>query len=280
MSQDQAPVEEADADPTEPPEPPALLVSHDPVGRVLTLTLNRPDRLNAVSLGLYRALIESLRAAEGEDDVRAVVITGAGRAFCVGADLKAHAGDEPTRADRKRYVRMAQRANRAVQRCRKPVIAAVNGHAIGAGMELALSCDLIIVAEEAKLRFPELVLGTFVGGGVTYTLPRRVGMARANELLLLGDFFTPHDAERMGLVNRVVKGAEVADTAHAIARRVANRAPRSVRHAKRLLNRRPARRSVALKREADALFDCMQTEDWREGLNAFHERREPRFHGR
>lgn len=261
--------------------PPAVLVHHEPGARIVVLTLNRPDRLNAVSLPMYEAIADTLRTADRDPDVRAVVITGRGRGFCVGADLKAHAGEEPTRADRRRYVRTAQRANRMVQRCGKPVIAAVNGHAIGAGMELALSCDLIVVAQEAKLRFPELALGTFVGGGVTYTLPRRVGWARANELLMVADFFTPRDAEQMGLVNRVVPAAEVLQTALQLAGRVAGRAPVSMRQAKSLLNASPRlRRSAAMRREEDALLACMETEDWREGLAAFHERREPLYHGR
>lgn len=261
--------------------PPALLVQHDASARVLTLTLNRPERLNAVSIEMYEALATALRAAHREDAVRAVVITGRGRAFCVGADLKAHAGAEPTRAERRAYIRTAQRANRAAQRCSKPVIAAVNGHAVGAGMELALSCDLIVVADSAKLRFPELALGTFVGGGVTYTLPRRVGMARASELLLLADFFTPRDAERMGLVNRVVSAAEVLETARQLAGRIAARAPVSVRHAKELLHAsQRLGRSAALRREERALLACMGTEDWREGIRAFHDRREPDYHGR
>lgn len=270
-----APVAEAE------PQEAALIVQHDAKARILLVMLNRPERLNAVNLEMYRGIAETLRTADRNDDVRAVVLAGRGRAFCVGADLKAHAGAEPTRAERRQYVRMAQRANRNVQRCGKPVIAAVNGHAIGAGMELALSCDLIVAAQEAKLRFPELALGTFVGGGVTYTLPRRVGWARANELLMLGDFFTPRDAERIGLVNRVVPATEVLQTAIQLAGRVAGRAPVAMRRAKTLLNAAPRlRRSDALRREADALLECMETQDWREGLAAFHERREPVYHGR
>jgi enoyl-CoA hydratase len=263
------------------PAPPALLTAHDTATRVLTLTLNRPDRLNAVSFDMYDAIVKAIRAAADDDSVRAIVVTGQGRAFCVGADLKAHAGEEPTRGDRKRYVRIAQRANRELQRCTRPVIAAVNGHAVGAGMELALSCDLIVVAEEARLRFPELALGTFVGGGVTYTLPRRIGMARASELLLLGDFFTARDALQMGLVNRVVKATEVLEMAQQLAGRVAGRAPLSVRHAKALLHTAHRfGRATALGREERALLACMDTEDWREGVRAFHERREPEYHGR
>jgi enoyl-CoA hydratase len=261
------------------PTPEPLLVAYE--DDIVRLTLNRPDRLNAVSAPLYDALVRALENAGADARVRAIVLTGAGRAFCVGADLKAHAGPEPTRRDRRRYVALAQRANRAVQTCAKPVVAAVNGHAIGAGLELALSADLVVVAREAKLRLPEIAIGTFVGGGLTYTLPQRVGMARAKEILLLGEFLTPDDALAYGLVNRVVPAADVADTAHDLAGRLARRAPIPMRRARQLLGRAlrwPASR--ALRAEADALLACMETEDWREGVRAFEERRDPVFRGR
>jgi enoyl-CoA hydratase len=250
------------------------------LGASATLTLNRPDRLNAVSLGLYRALIEVLQQLERDPSVRAIVLTGTGRAFCVGADLKAHDADEPSPAEKRVYVRTAQRAHRRMQRGAKPIIAAVNGHAIGAGLELALSSDFVLVSESAKLRFPEIAIGTFVGGGTVYTLPRRVGLLRAKELLLLGDFFSPHDAVSWGLANRVLPAEQVLPAALELAAQLARRAPRSIAHARRLLNHAPhmdPRRALTL--EANALLDCMQTRDWKEGLRAFHEKRDPEFTG-
>ncbi len=250
-------------------------------GAVLLLTLNRPHRLNAVSLPLYRALLGALDDLERDDSLRAAVLAGAGRAFCVGADLKAHAGGDPARAERRAYIRAAQRANARIQTCAKPVIAAVNGHAIGGGLELALSCDLIVVASEAKLRFPELALGTFVGGGVTYTLERRVGFAKARELLLLADFIGGDDAAAMGLANLSLPAEQVLGAALEWAERVASLAPASVRLAKRLLARAPfMQRAEVLRREALALDAIMGTEDWKEGIRAFHEKREPRYTGR
>jgi enoyl-CoA hydratase len=249
-------------------------------GPVALLRLNRPDRLNAVSLPLYEALTRTVRELNADRSIRVLVLTGAGRAFCVGADLKAHGGVEPTLPERRRYIVAAQRANRVLQRCRMPVVAAVNGHAVGAGLELALSADYVVVATEAKLRFPEIALGTFVGGGTIYTLPQRVGLLRAKELLLLAEFFTPADAVQMGLASEAVPAADVLPRALEVAGRLARRAPVSVRLAKRLLNAartEPADRLLRL--EASALLTCMQTRDWREGVDAFAERRDPEFTG-
>jgi enoyl-CoA hydratase len=245
------------------------------------LTLNRPDRLNAVSERLYGALLDGVRRAEKDESVRAVVVTGSGRAFCAGADLKAHAESEAGLKQRRRYARAAERANRALQRCSKPVIAAVNGHAVGGGLELALSCDFMIVAAEAKLRFPELSLGTFVGGGVSYTLPERVGVTRARELLLLGDFFSGTDAAATGLANRAVASAHVATVSAALAERLAAQAPIPLRLARRLLRRAQRMgRGAVMAAETRALVQCMGTEDWKEGVVAFREKRPPRYTGR
>jgi enoyl-CoA hydratase len=249
-------------------------------GAIATLTLNRPERLNAVSLPLYRTLHAALAEFDRDLNVRAIVLTGAGRAFCVGADLKAHNEAEPTLEERRVYVRTAQRVHRRMQRISKPIVAAVNGHAVGAGLELALSSDFVIVAETAKLRFPEIALGTFVGGGTVYTLAQRVGILRARELLLLAEFFSAHDAVSWGLANRVLPADQVLSAAHDLAARLAARAPRSVAHARRLLNRAPQMDpDRAMRLEARALLDCMQTRDWKEGIRAFHEKRDPEFTG-
>ncbi len=256
-----------------------LLVRRD--GTILTLTLNRPDRLNAVSLPLYRRFLEALDDAEGDGDLRAVVVTGAGRAFCVGADLKAHGEGRASEEERAEYVAAAQEVNRRLQTLGLPVVAAVNGHAIGAGLELALSADFAVVAAGAKLRLPEVALGTFVGGGLTYTLVERVGALKARELVLLGRFFRGSDAAEMGLVNEAVPAEEVGERAVSLARELAAKAPVSLRFAKDLLGRASRLdREEALELEAEALLRCMETEDWEEGIRAFHEDREPRFEGR
>ncbi|MDP2480669.1 MAG: enoyl-CoA hydratase/isomerase family protein [Candidatus Palauibacterales bacterium] len=260
-----------------PDDAPLLVRREDDL---LVLTLNRPDRLNAVSLPLYRALVEALREAGEDAGVRAVVLAGAGRAFSVGADLKAHASEPLAEAARREYVRLAQEANELLQSLPRPVVAAVNGHAIGGGLEMALSSDFIVVAEAAKLRFPEVTLGTFLGGGVTRTLSARVGLAKARELLYLGEFFSGAEAAVMGLADRALSTERVLPEALELAGRLARKAPRSLAHAKRLLGLAPGLdRRRLLDLEAEALLDIMGTRDWQEGLDAFHEGREPEYTG-
>lgn len=250
-------------------------------GALLTLTLNRPHRLNAVNLPLYEKLVAELEAAEADSGIRCVIVTGSGRAFCAGADLKAHAETPMTEEERARYVRTAQRANHLIQTMGTPVVAAVNGHAIGAGLELALSADFAIVAEEAKLRLPEIALGTFLGGGVVYTLAERVGVLKARELVYLGDFFSGTEAAGMGVVNRALPAGEVLPAAHGLAARLARRAPIPLAEAKRLIG--PAgnlSREQALERERAALDEIFRTDDWAEGVAAFREGRAPDYRGR
>ncbi len=262
---------------TESPEEPPLLERTE--GDVRWLVLNRPHRLNAVSEPLYEALVAALGRAGDDPDVRAVLLTGAGRAFSAGADLKAHAERDRTPEERERYAALAQRANAALQTLPKPVVAAVNGPAVGAGLELALSCDLVVVAADAKLRLPELQLGTFFGGGVAHTLVQRAGLAAARRILYLGEFFTGDDARRLGVADVVVPAGEVADAARDLASRLATAAPTSFRLAKDLLHRTPAlTRDEVFAAEADALAACMATREWAEGVRGFGRPGKPKDH--
>lgn len=249
-------------------------------GPIRILRLHRPDRLNAVSLPLYRALESELAGIAESTDVRAVVLTGSGRAFCAGADLKAYGDRQPTPEERREYIETGQRVYRALQTLPQPVVAAVNGHAIGAGIELALSCDFVVVADEAKLRLPEVTLGTFIGGGTAYTLRRRVGHARAVELILLGRFFSGSEAAVWGLANGSFPAERVLPHAVDLARALARNAPISMRLAKRLLDRAASLEpEEAMREEAEALFACMASEDWQEGVQAFAEGRDPEYRG-
>jgi len=259
---------------------------------VLVLTLNRPDRLNAVSEELYGELLAALERAESDRSLRAVVITGAGRAFCVGADLKNHAESghaesaesesgegEPAADARSHYVELGQRTAKALLSSRLPIVAAINGHAIGAGLELALACDLTVAAEDAKLRFPEIGLGTFVGGGVTQTLTARVGLATAKQLLLLCPFFSGKRAVELGILNEARPAEQVLARGVELAGEVGAMAPKSVAKMKQLLMPGAHSLDEALAAESRALLDCMDTADWREGVMAFAEKRQPRFTG-
>lgn len=260
-------------------------VAEDPVlvrreGSVLVLTLNRPERLNAVSLPMYERLRSELRASAEDGAVRCVVLTGQGRAFCVGADLKAHGEGPPAGEERRRYVCTAQEVNLLIQTGPKPVVAAVNGHAIGGGLELALSSDFMVVAEEAKLRFPEIGLGTFVGGGTVYTLAERVGVQKARELIYLGEFFLGREAAAMGVAWKAVPTDKVLEEALALAARLSEKAPIPMAYAKRLIGPAGAMpREKALELEAEALQHIFGTRDWKEGVDAFREKRPPRYTG-
>jgi len=248
-------------------------------GRTLTLTLNRPDRLNAVSEELYTQLAARLREGADDPEVRVVVLRGAGRAFCAGADLKAHAATERTPRQREAYARLAADVIRTIAAIGTPVVAAVHGYAIGAGAELAVAADFLVAAEDAVFSFPELHLGTYVGGGVTVRLPQLVGLARARELLFTGRRFTGAEAAAWGLAHRAVPAGELAAATVELTERLAAAAPVPTALMKAHLNH-DAALAAALEAEVEALVRCMGTADWAEGVAAFAQRRPPAFGGR
>ena len=237
--------------------------------------LDRPDRLNAVSDELYADLEPALQAVAGDTEARVLLLSGAGRAFCAGADLKAHATRERTLAERRAYVWAGQRVGRMLQTMQVPVVAAVHGHAIGAGAEMALSADVIVCAEDLQLAFPEVGLGTFVGGGLSQRLPLLVGATRARELLLLGRRLTGVEAVSWGLATEATVADEVMPRAWELARYLAELPAISVRYAKDALARSGSLSlDEALVLEAEALLACMGTEDWSSGVSAFEGRRD------
>ena len=246
-----------------------------------TISLNRPQRLNAVTLELYDELLRALDAAEGNEAVRVIVLTGEGRAFSVGADLKEHRLADRTPEQKRIYTRAEQNVCERIQTSPKPVIAAVNGYALGAGAEIALSCDFVIMKETAEIGFPEIGIGTYLGGGLTYTLPQLVGMARARELVFLGRRINGRKALELGLVYASPQEREFEATVADLTSQLCDKAPIPMSFAKSHLNsflHRTRRESLEL--EADALLRCMDTEDWQEGIRAFHEKRKPVFQGR
>jgi 2-(1,2-epoxy-1,2-dihydrophenyl)acetyl-CoA isomerase len=248
-----------------------------------TVTLNRPGKLNAIDHETYVILSGLADELAGRDDVRAIVLTGAGRAFCAGADLTAFAEeidfDDPHMVrDRLRFVGGVVRKWVELDR---PTIAAVNGLAIGGGCNLALMCDLVLMREDATIGETYAQRGLVLDMGGTYFLPRLVGRARANELALFGDAIGAAEAARIGLVNRCVPVAEWEATVHEWGTRLARGAGRAQRMIKTGLLASPLLDLDAmLEWEASAIAMIFQTDDLRESFAAFREKREPVFRGR
>ncbi|MFD3550220.1 enoyl-CoA hydratase/isomerase family protein [Streptomyces sp. NPDC058655] len=247
------------------------------------ITLNRPEAMNAVTREQRERVIALLGEADADPAVRAVVITATGKGFCAGADLRgAPAAGDRVAGDVARMIRLgAQRLISAVLDCEKPVIAAVNGTAAGLGAHLALACDLVVAAEPA--RFIEVFVrrGLVPDGGGAYLLPRLVGPQKAKELMFFGDAVPAAEAERLGLVNKVVPAEELEETVRAWAERLAQGPTRALALTKRLVNASlDGDRESALAAEAAAQEINMTTADANEGVAAFVERRTPKYTGR
>jgi enoyl-CoA hydratase len=251
----------------------------DQLGATVRITLNRPERLNAVSEPLYVQLLGRLKEAESDAEVRAVLLTGSGRAFCVGADLKDHAARRRTPAEQRDYVALGQEVCRQIQCMSTPVVAQVRGYAVGAGAEMAVSADFLVMAEDAQMGFPEVSIGTFVGGGVTYRLARLVGLRRATDLLMLGERFTGAQALGWGLAYAAPPADDLEGATERLLATLASKSPLSLGRMKVALAQNLSL-DAALRAEADALLAMMQTADWAEGVAAFAERRTPNFPGR
>jgi enoyl-CoA hydratase len=244
------------------------------------LTINRPDKLNAISNELTEELKQLLDEIEEDEELRIMVITGAGdKAFVAGADIKelvdrdALIGREVSRTRQHLFSR--------IENLPVPVIAVVNGYALGGGLELALACSIRICSENAQFGAPEVKLGIIPGDGGTQRLPRLVGLGRAMEMILTGDFIDAQEAYRIGLVNKIVPHEELMDSAMEMAKTIAQRPPLAVRYAKEAVNRSQEGDSVsgyALESYLHALT-CV-TEDKKEGVSAFLEKRKGDFKGK
>lgn len=248
-------------------------------GPVALLTLNRPSRLNALSTSLLQALEKALNEVEARPHLRAVVLAGAGRVFCAGADiaeLKSKAGALAAAA----YIEQIQRVVNRVEALPLPVIAAVHGLAFGGGFELALAADLIVAEDQTQFALPEVKIGVIPGAGGTQRLPRLVGRNRAKELLFSGDSIDAHRAEAWGIVNRVVPAGEAQSEALSWAASLAERAPVALRLAKRAVNRGlETSLEAGLDLEMEAILILFGTRDQKEGMQAFLEKRAPQFMG-
>lgn len=249
-------------------------------GQVQEIRFNRPHRLNAVTEALYRELNDALTCAEDDAEVRVVLITGEGRAFCVGADLKEHK-EGRTAFDRRQYLQGEQIVCKRLMQMQTPVVAAVNGYALGAGAELAIASDFLLMAESAQIGLPEVSIGNFLGGGVTWLLPRLVGLAKARELVFLGERIDGAEAVRIGLANRCHADEGFFEAALTFAEKVASKAPFSMALAKEQLNLSGERTlDACLTAELEGMTFVGTTQDWQEGVDAFAEKRTPRFQGK
>ncbi|QNE75702.1 enoyl-CoA hydratase/isomerase family protein [Streptomyces finlayi] len=271
-------------DDSHPSDPLDVLVLHRTDNGVSWITLNRPEAMNAVTWEQRERVISLLADASADPSVRAVVLTATGRGFCAGADLRSGpaTGGERVAGDVARTIRLgAQRLVAAVLDCEKPVIAAVNGTAAGLGAHLAFACDLVLAAESATFIEVFVRRGLVPDGGGAYLLPRLIGPHRAKELLFLGDTLPARDAERLGLVNRVLPDAELTSVAHDWARRLAGGPTRALALTKHLVNAaQDTDRATAFAAEAMAQELNMTTHDAQEGVRSFVERRPPKYLGR
>lgn len=249
--------------------------------RVAIITLNRPERLNALTFEVYRELTDTFAALRTEQEVRAVVITGAGRAFCSGGDVHDIIGElfERDMQGLLEFTRLTCELVRNIRTLPQPVIASLNGTTAGAGACIALAADIRLASETAKIAFLFVRVGlSGADMGAAYLLPRVVGLAKATELLYTGDFIEAAEAAAIGLYNRVVPAAELANETRVLAERLARGPSFALAMTKEMLNREmEVSLDTALEWEAQAQSLCMQHPDYREAYEAFVAKREPRF---
>jgi enoyl-CoA hydratase len=254
----------------------SLLIEND--GVVATFTLNRADKLNALNAELLRALGDAF-ASVAASSVRAVVVTGAGKAFSAGVDITEMSAMSTIEA--KRRADQGHALGAAIETLPCPVIAAVNGFALGGGCELALACDFIYAAETAKFGQPEVNLGVIPGFGGTQRLARRIGIGPARELVYTGEIISADKALALGLVNAVVPKDELLARVRAVADQIASKGPLAVAQAKRAMLRGVmGDMTAANELEAQAFAMLFGSDDQKEGMRAFVEKRKPEFKGR
>ncbi len=251
---------------------------------IATLTLNRPDRLNALGGSLRDDLHDAITRSAADPEVRVMIVTGAGKGFCSGGDVKAMSEAKEGRRERPLSEKIAPGRDRTLLAMRdapQPIIAAVNGAAAGAGMNLALGCDIRLASTAAKFSQAFVKRGLHPDWGGTYFLPRVVGMAKACELIFTGAVIDAAEALRLGIVSQVVAPEELLPAAQTLARAIAAGPPIAIRLAKRGLYRNAeSDLRTALEYETFAQNTCFETEDATEGIKAFVEKRAPQFKGR
>jgi enoyl-CoA hydratase len=253
-----------------------LLTREDGIG---TVTINRPEVMNALNIAVFQELYRMFTEIEKDPEIRVVILTGAGKAFVAGVDIR-EMKDSDSSSIRK-FIKIARRAGDAVYNLSKPVIAAVNGYAFGGGNELALACDLIIASENAQFGQQEINLGIVPGGGAIQRLTRLVGMTKAKEIVYTGDVIDARTALEIGFINKVVPPEKLMDEARALARKLLVKSAVALSYAKKAFQT-GADMTLAAGLDLDESYfaRCFDTEDQKEGMQAFVERRKPRFKNR
>jgi enoyl-CoA hydratase/carnithine racemase len=263
--------------------PETFAYAHDAETGVATITLNRPERLNALTFESYAELRDTFKQLDVEPGVRAIVVTGEGRAFCSGGDVETIIGQLFARdyEGLLAFTRMTCELIANIRLCKRPVIAALNGTVAGAGAVIAAACDVRIASERAKIAFLFTKVGLAGADmGAAWLLPRLIGLSRATQLLMSGDFIDAQEAERIGLYHKVVPDAELRTEARAYAAKLAKGPLFGLAMTKDALNREASMDFLgALESEAQVQAVCMQHPDFREAYEAFKNKRTPRFQG-
>ena len=245
---------------------------------ILTITINRPKSLNAINYDLVVELEEVFTEAEKDDSIKVVILTGAGeKAFVAGADIGEFLSIEPAKAYE--FSRRGQTLFSKIENLGKPAIAAVNGFALGGGLELAMACTLRVASENSRFALPEATLGAVPGYGGTQRLVRLVGKTKAMEIALTGDMIDANEAYRIGLINKVVPQEQLKEAAVQMAKRLMKNSPNALKLIMRAINFDPALES-GLCFEAANIAQAFASEDFKEGIKAFMEKRKPEFKGR
>ena len=259
------------------PSPSPDILTDSPAPHLLRVTLNRPEARNALRTQLLAELAEALRNADGDDEVRCVIVTGGPKVFAAGADVREMA-DTATAAA---VAEERQASWRTIHDFSKPLVAAVNGYCLGGGNELAMLCDGIIAADDAQFGHPEIKLGMIPGAGGTQRLTAAMGKARAMKFVLTGEFFGAAEALAAGLVSEIVAADKVQTRALELAGLIAAKSPLALRLAKEAVRHAAeAELAAGLRLERQAFTHLLSSEDRREGLAAFLEKRTPTFRGR
>ncbi|MFC1824813.1 enoyl-CoA hydratase/isomerase family protein [Thermodesulfobacteriota bacterium] len=248
---------------------------------IASITLNRPERLNALTLDMSKELLNALTSWEKDEKIRAIVLSGAGRAFCSGADVNVDTKDVDPSDLSSVIVDVLNNVILKIRDINKPVIASIRGNASGAGFSLVLPCDLAIASETAKFNLAFIRIGVTPDLGISYFLPRLIGLKRANMLFFTGDMINAEQAENLGIVNRVVPDEQLEQETQALASRLSKGPTLAIGRTKKLINDGDkSSLEVQLENERQIQILSPQTEDYKEGVKAFLEKRPPKFKGR